>query len=172
MSYPIAPGDDERVRYLRSLGLIDTAKDPNFDRIIHLCQDIFGMPIAAMTLIDRDRQWFKSIAGLNVCETGRSIAFCNYTILGDDIYEVCDTHAHDVLKDNPLVVDEPFLRYYAGAPLIFDGRQLGALCVLDFVPHEPLPIEKRRTLTSLAQIVVREMKVQQAAKESLALLPF
>jgi GAF domain-containing protein len=172
MTYPVGPGDDERVRYLRTLGLIDTAKDPNYDRIIHMCQDIFEMPIAALTLIDRDRQWFKSIAGLNVCETGRSIAFCNYTILGDVIYEVCDTHAHPELKYNELVVDEPFLRYYAGAPLVFNGRRIGALCVLDFVPHEPLPDDKRRTLTSLAQIVVREMKVQQAAKESLALLPF
>lgn len=172
MTYPLAPDDEERVRYLRGLGLIDTAKDPNFDRIIHLCQDIFDMPIAALTLIDRDRQWFKSIAGLNVCETSRSIAFCNYTILDDAIYEVCDTHDHPELKHNPLVVDAPHLRYYAGAPLIFDGRQLGALCVLDFVPHEPLPDDKRRILTSLAQIVVREMKVQQAAKESLALLPF
>lgn len=172
MTYPVATGDDERVRYLRTLGLIDTAKDPNFERIIHMCQDIFEMPIAALTLIDRDLQWFKSIAGLNVYETSRSIAFCNYTILGDDIYEVCDTHAHPGLKDNPLVVDEPYLRYYAGAPLIFDGHRIGSLCVLDFVPHEPLPADKRRTLTSLAQIVVREMKVQRAAKESLALLPF
>lgn len=172
MTYPVATGDDERVRYLRTLGLIDTAKDPNFERIIHMCQDIFEMPIAALTLIDRDLQWFKSIAGLNVVETSRSIAFCNYTILGDDIYEVCDTHAHPGLKDNPLVVDEPYLRYYAGAPLIFDGHRIGSLCVLDFVPHEPLPADKRRTLTSLAQIVVREMKVQRAAKESLALLPF
>lgn len=172
MTYPVATGDDERVRYLRTLGLIDTAKDPNFERIIHMCQDIFEMPIAALTLMDRDLQWFKSIAGLNVVETSRSIAFCNYTILGDDIYEVCDTHAHPGLKDNPLVVDEPYLRYYAGAPLIFDGHRIGSLCVLDFVPHEPLPADKRRTLTSLAQIVVREMKVQRAAKESLALLPF
>jgi GAF domain-containing protein len=172
MTYPVAPDDDERVRFLRSLGLIDTAKDPSFDRIIHMCQDIFEMPIAALTLIDRDRQWFKSIAGLNVCETSRSIAFCNYTILDDEIYEVLDTHAHPELKHNELVVGEPFLRYYAGTPLIFNGRRIGALCVLDFVPHEPLPAEKRRTLVSLAQIVVREMKVQQAAKESLALLPF
>lgn len=172
MTYPIAKDDEERVAYLRSLGLIDTAKDPNFDRIIHLCQDIFDMPIAALTLIDRDRQWFKSFAGLNVCETSRSLAFCNYTILDDEIYEVCDTHEHPGLKDNDLVVGEPYLRYYAGAPLVFDGRRLGSLCILDFVPHEPLPEAKRRTLVSLAAIVVREMKVQQTAKESLALLPF
>ena len=172
MTYPVAPDDEARVAYLRTLGLIDTAKDPNFDRIIHICQDVFGMPIAALTLIDKDRQWFKSIAGLNVCETGRSIAFCNYTILGDEIFEVCDTHEHPTLKDNPLVTGEPHLRYYAGAPLIFDGRQLGALCVLDFRPHDPLRPEQRRVLSSLAEIVVREMKVQQTAKESLALLPF
>lgn len=172
MSYPVHPDDDARVAYLRGLGLIDTSKDPSFDRVIRICQDAFGMPIAALTLIDKDRQWFKSIAGLNVCETSRSIAFCNYTILGDEIFEVCDTHLHPVLKDNPLVTGEPFLRYYAGAPLIFNGRQLGALCVLDFRPHDPMTVEQRRVLSGLAEIVVREMKVQQAAKESLALLPF
>ena len=172
MTYPTSPDDEARVAYLRSLGLIDTAKDPSFDRLIRICQDAFGMPIAALTLIDKDRQWFKSIAGLNVCETSRSIAFCNYTIMGDEIFEVCDTHQHPALRDNPLVVGEPFLRYYAGAPLVFDGRQLGALCVLDFRPHEPMTEPQRRVLTGLAEVVVREMKVQQTAKESLALLPF
>ena len=172
MTHPVPADDEARVAYLRSLGLIDTSKDPSFDRIIRICQDAFGMPVAALTLIDRDRQWFKSIAGLNVCETSRSIAFCNYTILGTEVFEVPDTHLHPALKDNPLVVGEPYLRYYAGAPLIFDGRQLGALCVLDFQPHEPMPVEQRRVLAGLAEIVVREMKVQQTAKESLALLPF
>lgn len=170
MTFPKAPDDDERVAFLRSLAILDTSPDESLTRIVRLCRLIFGVPASNISLVDGDRQWFKAVEGLDVCETDREVAFCNYTILGRDIFEVCDAHQDDAFKDNPLVTGPPFQRYYAGAPIVYDGVRIGALCLIDFEPRPPLTDDQRAILMDLADMVVREIRVQRMLKESIALL--
>src|SRR5699024_7704226 len=107
-----------------------------FDDLTLLASQICGTPIALITLVDADRQWFKSRVGTTVTETERSIAFCSHAIQQRDIYIVADTRQHEIFRDNPLVVSEPRICFYAGAPLVTsDGHALGTLCVLDSVPR-------------------------------------
>lgn len=146
--------------FLDSLSIMDTAPDENLDRVVELCRSIFHVPVALVSLIDEERQWFKSIQGLDVCETSRDVAFCNYTILADQIFEVLDATIDPRFSNNPLVTGDPFIRYYAGAPLVYDGIRLGSLCLIDFVPRAPLNPQERSILHSLASIVVREIRVQ------------
>lgn len=170
MTYPKAPDDAARVEFLRSLAILDTGPDANLDRIVRLCRTIFGVGASNISLVDEQRQWFKSYEGLDSCETNREVAFCNYTIMGDQIFEIPDTHADPTFRDNPLVTGPPYQRYYAGAPLIYEGVRIGALCLIDFVPREPLTERERAILTDLADMVVREFKVQRLLRESVALL--
>ena len=169
-SYPVANNDSERVDFLKSLSILDSAPDRNFDRINALTQTIFEVPIAAVTLLDNDRQWFKCVIGIDADQQHRDVAICNYTIMQDDIFEVTDLSLHPQLRDNPLVHGEPFLRYYAGTPLVVSGFKLGSLCILDFVPRPALDERKRTILKELAALVVREITVQSIMKESLALM--
>lgn len=170
MTYPKAADDADRVAVLRSLALLDTGPDENLTRIVRLCRLIFGVPASNVSLVDEDRQWFKAVEGLDVCETDREVAFCNYTILGREVFEVCDARADDKFKDNPLVTGPPFQRYYAGAPIVYDGVRIGALCLIDFEPRPPLTDDQRAILMDLADMVVREIQVQRMLKESIALL--
>lgn len=170
MTYPKAPNDDARVQFLRSLAILDTGPDENLDRIVRLCRAVFGVKASNISLVDGERQWFKSFEGLDSCETDREVAFCNYTIMGDGIFEIPDTHEDPTFRDNPLVTGPPYQRYYAGAPLAYDGVRIGALCLIDFEPRAPLTERERGILTDLAAMVVREFKVQRLMRESLALL--
>jgi len=170
VTYPKAANDDARVAFLHGLAILDTAQDENFDRITELCRDLFGVEISTISLIDEHRQWFKSHVGLDPCETDREAAFCNHTILQDEIFEVCDAQLEPVFSANPLVTGPPFIRYYAGAPLMLEGVRLGALCLIDPAPRSPLDELQRRTLARLADVVVREFEVQRLIRESLALL--
>lgn len=168
--HPTPENDAERVEFLESLSLLDSAPDKNFDRINLLTQKIFNTPIAAVTLLDSDRQWFKCVVGLDEDETSRDVAICNYTIAQESIFEVTDLSEHPELRNNPLVSGEPHLRYYAGAPLVVKGFKLGSLCILDFAPRSPLSERERSILTDLAALVVREITVQSIMKESLAFM--
>lgn len=170
MTYPKAPDDADRVAFLRGLAVMDTGPDENLTRIVRLCRLIFGVPASNISLVDEDRQWFKAVEGLDVCETDREVAFCNYTILGREIFEVCDAQADPTFKDNPLVTGPPYQRYYAGAPIVIDGVRIGALCLIDFEPRPPLTEDQRAILTDLADIVVREIRIQRMLRESIALL--
>lgn len=169
-NYPTPDNEAERIEFLQSLSLIDSAPDKNFDRINLLTQRVFDVEIAAVTLLDEDRQWFKCIVGLDADETSRDAAICNYTIVQDDIFEVPDLRLHPELSESALVAGPPHLRYYAGAPLSVNGFKLGSLCILDFVPRPPLTDRQRTILKDLASMVVREITVQSIVKESLALL--
>lgn len=170
MSYPKRENDAERVDFLRSLAVLDTAPDENLDRIVELCRQIFGVSISNVSLVDGERQWFKAIVGLDVCETDRDVAFCNYTIMGDEIFEVCDATADPNFSSNPLVTGDPYIRYYAGAPLVYEGVHLGALCLIDSEARPPLTEQQRIILRSLADIVVHEMRMNRMVKEAIALL--
>lgn len=168
--FPRPADDEKRLAFLADLAILDTAPDENLDRIVALCRAIFGVPVAVVSLVDQERQWFKSIQGLDVCETSRDVAFCNYTILADEIFEVVDATVDPRFSSNALVTDEPHIRYYAGAPLVYDGIRLGSLCLIDFVAHDPLDRQQREMLHSLADMVIREIRIQRLLRVAVASL--
>jgi GGDEF domain-containing protein len=147
----------ERLATLRSLSILDTPRDDRFDRFTRLAARIFDMPIALISLVDEQRQWFKSVEGFDGAETPREFSFCAHAILGDDVFEVRNSRRDARFRDNPLVVEQPHIRYYAGAPLVTpDGNKIGTLCIIDRVPRQ-LREEDRRLLKDLADMVVDEM---------------
>lgn len=157
MEPPVPEDEVERLAALRSLGLLDSLPDERFDRITRMAQRIFDVPIALVSLVDEDRQWFKSRQGLEVSETPRSVAFCAHAIVEDDLLVVEDATADERFADNPLVRGDPDIRFYAGAPIAGpDGQVLGTLCVIDRHPRT-LDARERRTLEDLAEMVEDEI---------------
>jgi len=146
-----------RVVTLHSLGILDTPREDRFDRYTRIAARAFEKPIALISLIDRQRQWFKSSVGIDIEETPREISFCGHAILGDGVFEVQNARLDPRFRDNPLVAGPPGIRFYAGAPLKGpDGHKLGTLCIIDSVPHQ-LSDDEKMTLTNLADMVVEEM---------------
>jgi len=160
MIKPPTPVDELlRLETLRSLKILDTDPEERFDRITRLAKRIFRTPIALVSLVDNDRQWFKSRQGLDATETSREISFCGHAILGDQTMVVKDARSDSRFDDNPLVSDDPNIRFYAGCPLSApDGRNVGTLCVID---NEPRDIDKSdiKLLEELAQMVEEELAV-------------
>lgn len=153
----IAPNEETRLKALRDLHILDTPPEERFDRITRLAQQIFKVPIALVSLIDENRQWFKSCQGLDIEETPRGISFCGHAILGDDVFVVKDAAADQRFADNPLVTGGPRIRFYAGAPLRLNGEHAaGTLCIIAPKPREFGP-EDRRLLAELAAVVVAEL---------------
>ncbi len=141
------------------------------DRLTRLARRLFDVPIALVSLVDANRQWFKSSAGLDASETPREISFCGHAILQDQILEICDAEQDERFHDNPLVTDKPGIRFYAGHPLgMEDGSKLGTLCLLDTKPRK-LNDEERELLRDLARMAEQEMvAVQMASMDELTLL--
>ncbi|UYW25092.1 GAF domain-containing protein [Methylorubrum extorquens] len=159
LTWPMPPGQSEsrRLATLHRLQLLDTPPDPAFDRITQLAQTLFDVPIALISLLDEDRQWFKAKCGLHVSGTPREQAFCNYTILHDSVFVVPDARAHADFALNPLVTGEPFIRFYAGAPLIVaPGTRIGSLCLIDR-KLRAFNEEDSRLLARLAQVITDEI---------------
>ena len=138
MQKPEIPADDAaRLDRLHGLDILDTLPEERFDRLTRLASRLFDVPIALVSLVDRSRQWFKSCHGLDASETPRDISFCGHAILGDEIFVISDAAADIRFHDNPLVTDNPHIRFYAGCPLsASDGNKLGTLCIIDRVPRE------------------------------------
>ena len=159
MITPTLPTNErQRLATLRSLNLLDTPAEERFDRITRLARKLFDVPIALVSLVDVDRQWFKSNQGMNICESPRGTSFCGHTILREDPMVVRDALEDERFRDNPLVVSDPHIRFYAGAPLIDeDGYALGTLCVVDQTPRE-LTLEQRDALKSLSRLVLAQME--------------
>jgi len=146
-----------RVATLESLNILDTPREDRFDRYTRITARIFKMPIVLISLVDGTRQWFKSAEGLDAEETPRDISFCGHAILGDDILEIRNTRSDKRFRDNPLVLEQPHIRFYAGAPLEApNGHKLGTLCIIDRVPRR-LTAKEKTMLKNLADMVVGEM---------------
>ncbi|MBX3646982.1 MAG: PAS domain S-box protein, partial [Rhodocyclaceae bacterium] len=162
----IPPTEDRRLEALRALKLLDTGADARFDRITRIARRLFGVPIALISLVDANRQWFKSRQGLDAPETPRDISFCGHAILGDDIFVVEDALTDPRFADNPLVTGPPHIRFYAGAPLSSaDGHRVGTLCIIDRQARF-FPADDRQDLRELAdwlQDELRQIRVHEAA---------
>lgn len=136
-------GETERLAALRRYRILDTEPERAFDDLTMLASYVCGTPIALITLLDADRQWFKSRIGISAAETSRSVSFCTHAITQSDLYVVPDASTHALFRNNPFVTGEPGIRFYAGAPLITpDGHALGTLCVLDRVPRTLTPAQR------------------------------
>lgn len=150
----------ERIAALRALALLDTPREERFDRITRTAQRLLDAPIALITLVDVERQWFKSCQGLGISETPRSASFCAHAIRSDDIMVVADSHLDPRFVDNPLVTTSPYIRFYAGKPLRSpSGHRMGTLCVIDTEPRADLSDADRAALTDLAAWAELEFSV-------------
>ncbi len=157
----------ERLRALDRFNILDTEPEEAFDRIIRIAAQLYRTPIAYVSFVDRDRQWFKSRLGLTLSETPRDIAFCDHAIRSDDVCLVPDAWRDPRFENNPLVV-EGGVRFYAGAPLItHDGFRIGTLCVVDSVPRPDIALADTEHLERLASIVMDELELRAAKRKLL-----
>lgn len=146
--------EETRLETLLSFEVLDTPSESPFDDMVHLASLISGCPVAFVSLVDKDRQWFKAKKGLDVEQTPREISFCGHAILNDKVMVVPDTLKDERFCDNPLVVQGPKVRFYAGAPLIaVNGMNVGTLCVIDLNPRE-FTEEQKESLEALARQVI------------------
>ena len=154
---PLPANESERLRSLRALDILDTGPDERFDRLTRLTRRLFGVPIAVVSLVDSDRQWFKSVVGLDAAETPRAHSFCAHAILSEDVMVVPDALLDPRFADNPAVTGPPHVRFYAGCPLsLADGSRVGTLCLVD---HRPRRLDEAAVglLRDLAFLVLREL---------------
>lgn len=158
--------ESARLAALDRYHIVDTAPEPAFDALTRLAAHICEAPIAALSLVEGDRQWFKSKLGLPFDETPRSISFCAHTILRPAVLVVTDTLNDERFAGNPLVTEGPHIRAYAGAPLVTqDGQRLGALAVMDHVPRA-IDSEQRALLRILADEAMTQLDLRRAAQAS------
>lgn len=148
LTAPLHPDEALRQYTLDCLNLLDTAADVHLDTLVRVAQTAFGVETVLISLIDRDRQWFKAKRGTDICETPRDIAFCSHTILQTDSLIVPDALDDPRFSDNPLVTYAPHVRLYAGHPIIINGSPIGSLCLL-----HPSP----RTLSAAEQAMLRDL---------------
>lgn len=158
MRAPIPTNETARLQALHELRVLDTASDDRFDEIVRLAAQLCNAPMAAINLIDGDRQWTMARVGRHPMHTPRGMAFCAHTIMDDEVMVVADAAADDRFRNSDLVVGDPHVRFYAGAPLLSsDGQALGALCVLDHAPRsiEPWQADVLRMLARQAAGLMR-----------------
>lgn len=155
---PLSPDEPLRLQALNETRQVGSPLDERFERITRLAQRLLQTPIAALSLVAADRQWFKSIQGLTVSETSRAISFCGHTILQDDVFVVPDANKDDRFADNPLVTGNPHIGFYAGCPIrAADGSKIASLCVIDRMPRE-LSGDDAQILRDLARLAEQELK--------------
>lgn len=157
----------ERLAALKKYQILDTAPTPQFDNITKLLADIMGTKFALVSLIDADRQWFKSAYGIDATETPRNMAFCAHAILQDDAFVVYDAVQDDRFRGNPLVAGDPHIRFYAGQPLVApSGQKLGTLCAIDTQSRSELSPQQKTMLKHLAALTVDALQLHLANAES------
>jgi diguanylate cyclase (GGDEF)-like protein len=160
MKTPDFPANEkERLKTLRSIDILDTDPEERFDRLTRMAKRVFGVSIALVSMVDENRQWFKSRAGLDASETGRDISFCGHAILGSDVFVIEDER----FADNPLVTGPPNIRFYAGVPLRYlNGSKLGTLCIIDQQPRS-LDEDDLDMLRDLAEMAESELSAVHVA---------
>jgi len=160
MLKPLPPIDETaRLMSLHSLRILDTPPEERYDRLTRVATRMFDVQICLVSLIDSDRQWFKSKQGLDACETSREISFCGHSILQDEVLVVNDASGDIRFADNPLVTGAPYIRFYAGCPLKDpNGFRIGTLCLIDPEPRVMTPDEVK-TLEDMAAMVEDEIRV-------------
>ncbi len=164
----LPPDEAGRIAALRRYAVLDSAPEACFDRIARLAARKFQVPIALISLIDENRQWFKANCGLDVRETSRDVAFCAHAILEGGVFMVADATKDPRFADNPLVTDGLKIRFYAGAPLVNpEGHRLGTLCLIDTVPRPCLSDDDQILLSELAAIVVDQIEMRYATGDVL-----
>lgn len=163
-TYPEPFDEAFRQRVLDDLNILDTEPAPEFDRLTWLAATHFGTESSVVSLIDKDRQWFKSCHGLDATETPRSLAFCTHTIMENEPLVVLNTARDSRFDENPLVLGPPYIAFYAGAPLIINGANIGTLCVFDDKPRSSFDDHEKACLVAFAEIVVDELKLRDHAR--------
>jgi GAF domain-containing protein len=154
---PIPASDPQRLQALRELLILDTPAEERFDKIVAFAASEFDMPIALISLVDENRQWFKSKLGIEACETSRDISFCAHALESKDFLVIENPLADERFSDNPLVTGEPHIRFYAGAPLMLpSGYVIGTLCLIDQKPRT-LDALDLTILGALRDLVVEEL---------------
>ena len=167
--WPLPPSERTRLSELRALDILHTPPEDPYDGLVEIAAALFETPMALVSLIDAEKQWFKARIGIDVCGTGREVAFCAHAIMGARPLVVEDANLDLRFRDNPLVVGEPFIRFYAGAPIVTDrGEAIGTLCVIDTRPRS-FPPERLRLLERLARQAGRLMEARRLQNEVAAL---
>ena len=165
MSFSETPEESRRIETLRRYGVLDTLPEQALDDLAEVAAEICGMPIALVSLVDTDRQWFKAKFGLEAIETPREGSFCDCALRQSDVFVVPDALKDERFASNPMVTGEPHIRFYAGAPLITpEGLPLGMLCVIDRIPRSLNPTQLQ-TLQVLARQVMTHLELNRQMKE-------
>jgi adenylate cyclase len=161
----IPPNEAERLATLRALEILDTDAEPEFDELVTLAAALCGTPICTVSLIDENRQWLKAAIGIPRNECRRSVAFCAHAILGESVFTVEDATTDLRFADNPLVLGQPNIRFYAGIPVATSNNlPLGTLCIIDTVPRHLTPEQKQALEILGRQVNVRlELRMQRKA---------
>lgn len=161
-SAPLPANESERLAALRRYGIVDSEFERDYQDIAELAATICGTPIALLSFVEEDRQWFKARIGLEAQETTRDIAFCAHGILRPDLMEIPDAMADERFHDNPLVTSEPNIRFYAGMPIVTrEGHVLGMLCAIDRVPRK-LSEGQIRALQVLSRQIMEKLDLRLA----------
>lgn len=161
---PLPDNEAERIASLRALNILDTPREERFDCIARLSTRIYTTPIAYVAMVDANRQWFKACQGLNFTETGRDVSFCGHAILSNEALIIPDAREDERFHDNPLVIKDPHVRFYAGQPVKAPGgHNIGTLCVMDRTPRA-FTDRERAILRDLARQVERELEMVDVIK--------
>jgi GAF domain-containing protein len=157
---PIPPNENARIAALHALNILDTLPEERFDRLTRIAMRVFNVPYSTISMIDSQRQWFKSIQGLSLCQTTRDISFCAHAILYDEILYVENAIKDERFHDNPVVTGDPKIRFYAGCSLEVRGLELGTFCVFDKKPRA-FTAEDRQLLRDLAKLAEQELAISE-----------